>query len=318
MKLQVTIEVWNAANPKAEIDSNTVDFLQEVTLERVTSMIQGGYTSGDLSEHIRLDENDPEDGIHYRGAWKLEEINQEDELPEGFEVIPEDLVSHLNDWRIACQIALNNIESPDVMDYQDSLNYWQNKIYLLNNIEWEISRLKESGKAISTPKGWALAPVSLKAGMRDWEEACEIAARHSAGADSVTHTDDRGYWEKQLRTLEKIDELLKMQKAEGPSPWYQADEALPSIPEHHMHSDRPLIVKTTDGKVMPAHLYAGCPNPEEGTWRTDEEGMKERHWVALEGGSDATSRIIPNVKEWMFLPSGDEDRMNFVVHIARQ
>ena len=73
MKRVVTIEYnWAMdSDSKAEIKSNHQEALEETAIERVVKMTVDGYTSGELHDNIRMDDEDPEDGIAYSGWWSI-------------------------------------------------------------------------------------------------------------------------------------------------------------------------------------------------------------------------------------------------------
>ncbi len=313
MKLQINIEWWHG--DFEQIDPRHEDALKESGTARALQQIAQGYTSGELLDDVRVDDADPEDGVHYRGWWSLTEVEEQTSLPQGWEIVPEDLVSHRNDWRGACVIALANIVADDAMVHQDLRDYWQNRIYLLNNVDWKIAQSKVDKEALSLPQGWDIAPAELKTQLKAWKEACAIAVAHTKGPDPETQVDDKGYWMKQQRVLKRIDDLLLAENGKAESPWIPVATALPSVPKHHLRGDKPLIVKRANGSVLVAYLFAGRPNLERGAWRVGEVEATERHWVALEGGGADTDRILPDVIEWMFLPGTEGDMTNFVVHV---
>jgi hypothetical protein len=314
MNVQIKIDWWKAEDRSAAIDAGHLAALRESGVERAAKMIAEGYTSGELSDWVRMYDTDPEDGIEYRGWWSLNDIEEKASLPEGWEIVPEDLVSHRNDWRGACEIALANIAADDAMVFQDLRDHWQNRIYLLNNVDWKIAQSEIDKEALSLPQGWDIAPVELKAQLQTWKQACELALTHSPGRDPETRADDKSYWKKQLRVLRRIEDLLNAEHGKAESPWIPVTSALPSIPEHHIRGEKPFIVKRADGSVHVAHLLAGRPDFASGTWWVDEEGIKQRHWVALEGGESNTDRILSDVVEWMFLPGTEGEMANFVMH----
>jgi hypothetical protein len=60
-------------------------------------------------------------------------------VPEGWRLLPEDLATHLGDWRMACKIAS---QQPDQQD-GGAACYWDHQLKTLNNIEAELSAAKE-------------------------------------------------------------------------------------------------------------------------------------------------------------------------------
>jgi len=315
MNVQINIDWWKAEDRSSSIDEGHKAALMETGIERACQMIADGYSSGELSDWVRMHDTDPEDGIPYRGWWELKEVEEAVDLPEGWLIMPEDLVTHLNDWRGACEIAIAHIEADDAMEHQDLRDSWQNKIYLLNNAEWKLGNAGIDKGAFDLPQGWDLAPAELESNLHVWKQACEVAVAKSAPRHPETWADDKGYWEKQLHVIKRIEDLLNTAQS-SKSPWTSVSSALPSIPANHIRGEKPFIVKLADGSVHVAHLFAGHPNAERNTWRVDEDGKRERHWVALEGGGPDTDRILSDVIEWMFLPGTEGDLTNFVEHAS--
>lgn len=66
---------WNEDLDK--IDSKHAEALEESAMERVIDMIKEGYTSGMLTDNVRMYDNDLEDGIEYRGWWDISTKNSE-------------------------------------------------------------------------------------------------------------------------------------------------------------------------------------------------------------------------------------------------
>lgn len=57
-----------------DIDSKHQEALEESADKRINEMILEGYTSGELSDNIRMLNKDPQDGIEYSGWWELNTI----------------------------------------------------------------------------------------------------------------------------------------------------------------------------------------------------------------------------------------------------
>lgn len=286
MKLQLNI-VWNTAGLEP-LDLGHADALRESGIARATEMIMQGYTSGELTDSVLMHETDPEDGVHYRGWWSLVKPTELVSIPDDWELVPEDLVTHLNDWREACAIAQKAVQIPCKGAHLDTVAHWQLHIDLLNKIEWEISRSALDQEAIEIPKGWRLAPKSLKARLAELKKACSEAEKHSPEKDQLTHADDKAYWVKQVRVIERIEALLKAEEADLDSQWIRVTEALPEIPANHIRGERPYLVRTSEGEVLPAHLIAGRPLYRWDALRICGDCANERHWVALEGEARTT------------------------------
>lgn len=73
MKRVVTIEYnWAMdSDSKAEIKEKHQEALEEKAMERVVDMISEGYTSGELCDNVRMDDEDGENGIAYGGWWSI-------------------------------------------------------------------------------------------------------------------------------------------------------------------------------------------------------------------------------------------------------
>lgn len=71
MKKQITINWWTDSG---DIKDSHLKALEEAGFNRAFEMVQQGYTSGELSDNIRMDDDDPEDGIQYSGHWELTDV----------------------------------------------------------------------------------------------------------------------------------------------------------------------------------------------------------------------------------------------------
>lgn len=56
-----------------EIKPEHIEALEERADERIAEMMAQGYTSGELNDHIHMTDDDPEDGVEYRGWWDVSE-----------------------------------------------------------------------------------------------------------------------------------------------------------------------------------------------------------------------------------------------------
>jgi len=50
-----------------------VEALKESAMERITSQMSEGFSSGELNDNIHMTNRDPEDGIEYHGFWQVKE-----------------------------------------------------------------------------------------------------------------------------------------------------------------------------------------------------------------------------------------------------
>jgi hypothetical protein len=67
-KKTITWSWWTDDN---EIIPEHIPALEEAADNRITQAMEEGFTSGELNENIRMTDDDPEDGVPYRGAWKV-------------------------------------------------------------------------------------------------------------------------------------------------------------------------------------------------------------------------------------------------------
>jgi hypothetical protein len=72
MERKITITYrWWSNDDKPIADASLIEVLEEAAMSRIFSQIKAGYTSGELVEDVRMTDDDPEDGIEYRGYWEL-------------------------------------------------------------------------------------------------------------------------------------------------------------------------------------------------------------------------------------------------------
>lgn len=62
-----------------------------------------------------------------------------DAIRDGWKMVPEDLLTHIGDWRTACQIAFDNA-GPPTADSDDQ-SYWVHQLTTLDRIERAIEAL---------------------------------------------------------------------------------------------------------------------------------------------------------------------------------
>lgn len=77
MKKQIIITYswWN--NERTPIAPNVQEALEERAVERILEQMSEGMTSGELNDNIRMDDNDPEDGIEYHGFFEVTHMTLE-------------------------------------------------------------------------------------------------------------------------------------------------------------------------------------------------------------------------------------------------
>jgi len=69
MKRKIIIKYKWWADDKTEIKENHQTTLEDTAVDQIIDMFEQGYTSGELMDVVYIDENDPPDGIVYRGSW---------------------------------------------------------------------------------------------------------------------------------------------------------------------------------------------------------------------------------------------------------
>ena len=67
-KITITYRWWNDLD---EINDDHVNALDESAMKRINEMMLDGYTSGELHDNIYMHDTDPEEGIFYKGWWKV-------------------------------------------------------------------------------------------------------------------------------------------------------------------------------------------------------------------------------------------------------
>ena len=64
---------WSPVDGGGECKPEHVEALEETAENRISEMSAEGYTSGELWDNIHMTDDDPEDGIEYRGWWEKED-----------------------------------------------------------------------------------------------------------------------------------------------------------------------------------------------------------------------------------------------------
>lgn len=70
---------WKSGDREAPIKEGHKEALEEHAFERIGHMMEAGYLEGELNNNIYMDDNDPEDGVEYRGYWKVEKSTSDTE-----------------------------------------------------------------------------------------------------------------------------------------------------------------------------------------------------------------------------------------------
>jgi hypothetical protein len=79
MKREVKISYEWSNDDDSEIKSNHQEALEESAMKRIIEMMEEGYTSGELNDTVRMDDEDGEEGIEYSGWWSITTKNVDDE-----------------------------------------------------------------------------------------------------------------------------------------------------------------------------------------------------------------------------------------------
>ncbi|MGP9551540.1 MULTISPECIES: hypothetical protein [Halomonas] len=62
---------WKSGDREAAIKESHKEALEEHAFARMGEMMEQGYLSGELNDTVRMDDDDPDDGIEYRGHWEV-------------------------------------------------------------------------------------------------------------------------------------------------------------------------------------------------------------------------------------------------------
>jgi uncharacterized protein YoaH (UPF0181 family) len=62
---------WSAVNANGIVKPSHQEALSESVMERITTMMREGFSSGELVETIRMSDEDGEDGVAYHGWWSV-------------------------------------------------------------------------------------------------------------------------------------------------------------------------------------------------------------------------------------------------------
>ena len=72
-KLSIRYRWWRSGG--GDIRPEHVDALDERARDRIFEMAGKDFVAGELCDNIRFDDSDGDDGVEYRGYWRLEEKN---------------------------------------------------------------------------------------------------------------------------------------------------------------------------------------------------------------------------------------------------
>ena len=68
---QIKITYRWSKDDSSEIKTNHQEALDESAQSRIFEMMQQGYTSGELHDNVRMDDEDGEDGVEYSGWFEV-------------------------------------------------------------------------------------------------------------------------------------------------------------------------------------------------------------------------------------------------------
>jgi glucose-6-phosphate dehydrogenase assembly protein OpcA len=68
-KITITYSWWNAE--RTPIPNNVQEALEETAMDRIANQMNEGYTSGELNDNVKMNDNDPKDGVEYQGFWGM-------------------------------------------------------------------------------------------------------------------------------------------------------------------------------------------------------------------------------------------------------
>ncbi len=77
MKHIIEMEWWTEED-RTEPKEEHKDALVEAAMGHVSSMVMEGYSEGVLTDNIRMTNEDPDDGVPYRGYWKISEATAQE------------------------------------------------------------------------------------------------------------------------------------------------------------------------------------------------------------------------------------------------
>lgn len=69
----ITYRWWR--NDKHEIKPDHIPALEERADELIAEMMGEGYTIGELNDNIYMTDDDPKDGVEYKGWWQVSTAN---------------------------------------------------------------------------------------------------------------------------------------------------------------------------------------------------------------------------------------------------
>lgn len=71
-EINIKYRWWN--HDLESIDAKHAEALEETAYEQIGTMMDQGFTSGEMIDNIHMHDSDPEDGIEYNGWCELKEV----------------------------------------------------------------------------------------------------------------------------------------------------------------------------------------------------------------------------------------------------
>lgn len=68
-KIVITFNWWPTEDRKGKVKKKHQEALNESAQERIFAMMKEGYSSGELHDNVRMDDEDGPDGVSYQGWW---------------------------------------------------------------------------------------------------------------------------------------------------------------------------------------------------------------------------------------------------------
>jgi len=91
-------------------------------------------------------------GLRNHPGYGQKDDEMSNNIPEGWALVPEDLITHINDWRNACEHMLSNAPRPT--EDQNDAGYWQHQLDVLDKIEKDLADKKAREKRAAYDKAW--------------------------------------------------------------------------------------------------------------------------------------------------------------------
>lgn len=104
MERRITIDFhWTRADG-GNIQDEHIEALDESAWGRIVEMGELGYTEGELNDHIRMSDDDPENGVHYRGWWKMIGAEDQQQTPRVLITVSGGIADYVSDKGVDVEI----------------------------------------------------------------------------------------------------------------------------------------------------------------------------------------------------------------------